>query len=145
MDNSIRAPKSDEEHAQMLRRIDSLWSLTDEASENELEVLSILVEAYERAHHEIPTPDPVAAIRFRMEQLGFSNADLGRVLHSRARATEILAGRRTLTLSMVRRLNKEMDIPADILIKEHTLTPRKTAKKTVKSSSKRSNTHLAHG
>jgi antitoxin component HigA of HigAB toxin-antitoxin module len=71
-----------------------LWDATDTASKDRLEVLSILVEAYERVHHAVQAPSAVAAIQFRMEQLGMSRAALGVVVGSRSRATEILSGTR---------------------------------------------------
>ncbi len=80
------------------------------------DLLALLIEDYERRHWAIEAPDPVSAIQFRMDTGGFTQADLGRVLGSRQRASDILAGRRTLTLSMIRALHREWGIPAESLI-----------------------------
>jgi HTH-type transcriptional regulator/antitoxin HigA len=75
-----------------------------------------LIEAYEEKHHAIPPPDPVDAIRFRMDQLDLDRKDLEEVIGSRARVSEVLSGRRSLSLAMIRRLHRRLGIPTDILI-----------------------------
>lgn len=80
------------------------------------DVLATLIAEYERRHWPIDPPDPGAAIRARMEQAGFTQADLARLLGSRSRASEILSGRRGLTLEQIRRLHEEWHIPAEALI-----------------------------
>jgi HTH-type transcriptional regulator/antitoxin HigA len=85
------------------------------------------VNVYEREHFEIPTPDPIEAIRFRMEQEGVTNKDLVSVFKTRARASEVMSKRRRLTLAMIRTLHEKFDIPVDCLIQEYKLkraTPR---------------------
>jgi len=129
MNMEIRSLHSDADHARALALIDELWDREDEASQNTVEVLAILVEAWEREHHQINLPDPIEAIRFRMQQLGYANADLGRVLNSRARATEILSGKRGLTLAMVRRLSQQMNIPAAVLIQERPAATRRSPRR----------------
>jgi HTH-type transcriptional regulator/antitoxin HigA len=103
-----------------LKRIDELMGAkagTPEAGE--LAVLAILVERYEKIEFPVAPPTVRDAIEFRMEQMGYSQADLARVLGSRSRASEILSGKlKQLSLGMVRRLNEEWHIPADVLIKE---------------------------
>lgn len=103
-------------HSAALREIERLWSSSRPEELERLELLSILVEAYERERLPMPAPTPIAAIEFRMEQLGLSRADLGRILGSRSRATEILEGRRALSLQMVRRLHEALAIPAETLL-----------------------------
>ncbi|WP_122035105.1 type II toxin-antitoxin system HigA family antitoxin [Aliivibrio sp. EL58] len=88
---------------------------------DELEVLTILVEAYESVHHKIETPDPVEAIKFRMEQLGLSDSDLTPILGQRSRVTEILKRKRRLSLTMIRNLNRKLNIPLESLIGEYQL------------------------
>ena len=83
---------------------------------DELDVLVTLVEAYEDRHFPIADPDPVAAIEFRMEQMGLSRKDLEPVLGSRGRVSEVLNGRRALSIQMIRRLNRELGIPLESLI-----------------------------
>jgi HTH-type transcriptional regulator / antitoxin HigA len=114
----VKPIRNDRDHAAALRHIEKLWDGNSASAAATLEVLSVLVEAYEREHHAIPPPDPIEAIEFRMEQLGMSRAALGAILGSRSRATEILDRRRPLTLPMIRKLNDELRIPAEVLIRE---------------------------
>lgn len=112
----IRPIRNGRDHDKALKEIEMLWDATDAASKDRLEVLSILVEAYERVHHAVQAPSAVAAIQFRMEQLGMSRAALGVVVGSRSRATEILSGTRQLSLEMIRNLHREMKIPLEVLV-----------------------------
>ena len=96
-------------------------ALSDVAKENtpemeRLEVLSILVEAYERKHYSIAAPDPVAAIQFRMEQQGLSRKDIIPILGTNSRVSEIFNHKRKLTLGMISRLHNELNIPYESLI-----------------------------
>lgn len=87
------------------------------AAADRFDVLAALIAAYEAAHWPIgPSADPVAAIRFRMDQRGYSQADLGRLLGSRSRASEILSGSRALTTEMIEKLHREWGIPAAALL-----------------------------
>jgi HTH-type transcriptional regulator / antitoxin HigA len=80
------------------------------------EILAVLIEKYEEVHFPIEAPTPVAAIKFRMEQLGWTNKDLAGVLGGRNRVSEILGHKRDLSLRMIRVLNKELGVPAESLI-----------------------------
>jgi HTH-type transcriptional regulator / antitoxin HigA len=91
----------------------------DTKESDELEILSILVKEYELEHHPVPAPNPLEAIKFRMDQLGLSEKQLSEILGYRSRKSEILSGKRKLSLSMIRRLNKILNIPADILIQAY--------------------------
>jgi len=84
--------------------------------EEELELLSFLVEQYEEAHFPIDLPDPVEAIKFRMEQEGLSRKDLTKYLGSLSKVSEVLAGKRSLSLAMIRSLNDGLRIPAEVLL-----------------------------
>ena len=86
---------------------------------DELEVLSILVKEYEREHYPVPKPSPLEAIKFRLEQMGMSEAELSDILGYRSRKSEILSGKRKLSLSMIRKLNEVLHIPADVLIQAY--------------------------
>lgn len=86
---------------------------------DELEILSLLVKTYEQVYYPIPKPHPLDAIRFRLDQMGLSEADLSRILGSRSRKSEILSGRRKLSLDMIRRLNTALNIPAQVLIQSY--------------------------
>jgi len=117
--------KTEEDYNKAMNIIDSLIDSPVGSEEAErLELLSILVEDYENKHYKIEAPDPIEAIKQRAEQLGLTRKDLERSIGSRGRVSEILNKKRKLTLSMIKRLNKNLNIPADILIKD---TTKKTA------------------
>ena len=109
-------------HKAALARIAELMDAAAGTPEaNELEVLAILVERYEQKAFPIDPPTPLDAIQFRMEQMGYSQSDLARILGSRSRASEILSGAvKSLSLSMIRKLHQSWHIPADVLIREVT-------------------------
>lgn len=87
------------------------------AAADRFDVLAALIAAYEAKHWPIePSADPIDAIRFRMDQRGYTQADLARILGSRSRASEILSGSRALTIDMIARLNREWSIPAEALL-----------------------------
>lgn len=85
---------------------------------DELELLALLIRHYEDEHFPMETPDPVNAIRFRMEQQGLLQKDLIPYIGSKSKVSEILAKKRPLTLKMIRALNKALNIPAEILLRE---------------------------
>lgn len=86
---------------------------------NELEVLSILVEKYEDEHYPIDPPNPIEAIKYRMQVQGISYSDLVKYLGYKSRVSEVLKGKRKLSLPMIRSLYKNLKIPAEVLIKEY--------------------------
>ena len=86
---------------------------------DELELLSLLVEAYEKERYAIVAPDPIEAIKFRMEQLGFTQKDLCNVIGLKSRVSEILNRKRKLNLDMIRKLNRALGIPAEVLVREY--------------------------
>jgi len=85
---------------------------------DELELLTALVEMYEDRHYPISPPDPVDAIRFRMEQLGLSQKDMTPFMGNKSKVSEVLNRKRPLTLAMMRALHKGLGIPAEVLLKE---------------------------
>ncbi len=86
---------------------------------DELEVLSILIKEYEMEHYPVPNPTPLEAIKFRLEQMGMSEAELSDILGYRSRKSEILSGKRKLSLAMIRKLNEILHIPAEVLIQAY--------------------------
>jgi HTH-type transcriptional regulator/antitoxin HigA len=105
------------DHARALRHMETLWGArAGSPTAEELEILVTLVDAYETKHHRILPPDPIEAIKFRMEQEGLTRADLEKLIGSRARVSEILNRRRSLTVAMIRRLRDVLGISADVLI-----------------------------
>lgn len=89
------------------------------AASDELEVLAILIKEYELIHYPIPSPNPLEAIKFRLDQLGISEKELGDILGYRSRKSEILSGKRKLSLAMIRKLNEILHIPAEVLIRAY--------------------------
>jgi HTH-type transcriptional regulator / antitoxin HigA len=113
----VRPIRTARDHAHALRRIDRLMDAQPGTPEgDELDVLATLVEAYEERHFPIADPDPLSAIRFRMDQLGLTRKDLEPLLGSRGRVSEVLNGRRALSLQMIRRLNRDLGIPLESLV-----------------------------
>ncbi len=114
---TIAPIRSARDHSRALRRIEQLMDakLGTKAGD-ELDVLATLVEAYEAKHHAICPPDPIEAIKFRMDQLGMTRKDLAAMLGGRGRVSEILTGKRGLSLDMIRRLHRKLHIPLESLI-----------------------------
>jgi len=109
--------KTEAEYAAALARIDKLMDAKLNTPQgDELELLSLLVHDYEKRVFPIDKPDPVAAIRFRMEQQGLKPKDLVPFLGSRSRVSEILSGQRSLSLKMIRALAGGLGIPAEVLL-----------------------------
>lgn len=93
----------------------------EEGSEasDEMEILSLLIKDYELAHYPVAYPNPIDAIRFRMEQMNLSENELSNLLGTRSRKSEILSGKRKLSLSMIRKLIDILHIPAEVLIQAY--------------------------
>ncbi len=110
---------TDEDYEKALDRIEKNFNARAGSKKgDELEILGILVDEYEKNHFPIEAPTPVEAIKFRMDQLGLAQKDLARILGSKSRASEILSCKRSLTLRQIKVLNKEWEIPADVLIRD---------------------------
>ena len=119
MHRVIRPIRSQADVDDALREIDRLWDAQPGSEEaDSLEVLSILVENYERVNCPIDPPDPIDAIRFRMDQQGLTNKDLENLLGHKSRVSEILNRRRPLSISMIRALHKHLGISAEILLRK---------------------------
>jgi HTH-type transcriptional regulator / antitoxin HigA len=117
----IRTPK---DHATALKQIERLWPAAGtETPEGEaLEILSTLVEAYERKHFPIPCPDPISAINFRLEQGAIQKRDLQKtVFRTSGRMSEVLNRRRALNLTMIRKLHGRYEIPLECLVAQYRL------------------------
>jgi len=113
----IRPIKTEQDYTTAIRRIEELWGAkTDTPKGDELDLLVTLVESYEIKHYPIAPPDPIDAIKFRMEQMGMTNSDMVQYLGSQSRVSEILNKKRKLTLGMIKSLYKGLKIPADILL-----------------------------
>lgn len=113
----IRPIKSETDYERALSEIESLWGAEENTKEgNKLDILLVLVEDYERKHHAIDPPDPVEAIKFRMEQMNLTRKDLEPYIGKRGRVSEILSHQRNLSLNMIRKLHAHLHIPLESLI-----------------------------
>lgn len=114
---NIKPIKTKKDYKAALKRIDDLWdSKLNTPEGDELDVITTLVEAYEAKNFEIFPPDPVEAIKFRMEQMNLKNSDLAPILGGKNRVSEILRYKRNLTVKMIKALHDELNIPAESLI-----------------------------
>jgi HTH-type transcriptional regulator/antitoxin HigA len=106
------------DYEQALQRVESLMDAEEGSIEaDELEVLSILVDDYENKTFQVELPTALDALKFRMDQLGWTQKDLAAYLNSRSRASEILSGKRSIPKSLIRKLHADLNIPAELLIK----------------------------
>jgi HTH-type transcriptional regulator/antitoxin HigA len=113
----IHPIRTEADHDSAVARIAELiGAKPDTAEGEELDILAALVDAYEAKCHALDVPDPIAAIQFRMEQQGLTRKNLEPLIGSRARVSEVMTRRRSLTLAMIRRVRKELGISADVLI-----------------------------
>lgn len=118
----IRPIKTEEDYKATLLEVERLFEAVPDTPEGDrLEVLTTLLEAYEKNHYSIPSPDPVEAIKYWMESRGITRQDLEPLMGSRARVSEIFNHRRGLTLTMIRNLHDKLGIPAEALIRPATL------------------------
>lgn len=116
----IKIIKTAKDYELCLKRLDKIFDAEPGTKEgDELEILALLIEDYEDRNYPIGPPDPIEAIKFRMEQMGMNQADLAKIIGHKSRASEILNKKRKLTLSMIRKLNKKLNISTEILVKEY--------------------------
>ena len=119
MSSFIKPIRTEEDHKRALARIDEIFDAEEGTPEgNELEVLVDLVMYYESKTVDIGFPDPISAIKFRMDQAGLTHRDLIPYIGSRSKVSEVLSGKRDLTLSMARALHQNLGIPADVLLQK---------------------------
>ena len=115
----IQPIKNEEDYDKALSAIEMLWGAKEGTEEgNKLDILLVLVEDYENKHHQISPPDPIEAIKFRMEQMNLTRKDLEPYIGSRGRVSEIMNYRRGLSLNMIRGLHTKLSIPLESLINE---------------------------
>jgi len=114
---NIKPIKTKKDYEAALKKIEGLFNTKPNTNDGDLlDVLTTLVEAYEQKHFKIAPPDPVEAIKFRMEQLGLKQSDIADVIGGKNRASEILNRKRELTAKMMRDLHRKFDIPAESLL-----------------------------
>ena len=116
----IKPIKTKKDYAAALQRLEKIFDAKPGSVEgDELEVLGILIDKYEQEKYPVDYPDPIEAIKFRMEQMGYTQSDLARVVGLKSRASEILNKKRKLTLEMIRQLHQALGIPTDVLIQNY--------------------------
>ncbi len=117
---TIKPIKTKKDYHNALGRLELIFDAKKGSREgDELEILGILIEKYEDAHFPIGFPDPIEAIKFRMEQMGYNQTDLANVVGLKSRASEILNKKRKLTLEMIRLLHTSLNIPTEVLIQAY--------------------------
>jgi HTH-type transcriptional regulator/antitoxin HigA len=122
----IRPIRNDKDHRRALAAIEKLWGATVGTPEGDkLDVLVTLVETYEERRWPFVSKrriDPVDVLQYAINELGHTQAELGKILGSRSRASEILSRRRALTLEMIQKINTRWKIPADLLVQPYRLS-----------------------
>ena len=111
--------QTETEYTAALRQVEGLMDAkTGSPEEAELELWTLLIENYELKHQPVPPPDPIEAIKFRMDQLGLKASDLTRYVKSKSKISEVLNRKRPLSLNMIRALHTGLQIPAETLVQE---------------------------
>lgn len=123
MRDTLRPIRSERDYIDALNTLEKVFDAAEGTPEaDKRDVLSILIEKYEDEHYSIDLPDPIEAIKFRMDQAGLSQQDLVPLIGSKSKVSEVLSGKRGLSLRMIRVLRKHLDIPADVLLGSRQLT-----------------------
>jgi HTH-type transcriptional regulator/antitoxin HigA len=112
--------KTESEYKNALIKLEKIFNAKPNTTKgDQLELLSLLIEKYEQEKYPIDMPDPIEAIKFRMEQMGYTQNDLAKIIGLKSRASEILNKKRPLTLEMIRNLHHKMNIPTQVLIQAY--------------------------
>ena len=124
----LRPIKTDADHEAALKEIERLWDSAEGTADGDrLEILITLAEAYEEAHFPMDLPDPIEAIKFRLEQQGVDKKALIGIIGNRTRVYEVLRRDRALSLAMIQKLNQQLKIPAEVLIRPVRVRKKKLA------------------
>src|SRR5213075_1063394 len=117
---NINLIKTEDDYNQALERLEIIFDAKKGTEEgDELELLGMLIDQYENEHFPIDLPDPIEAIKFRMEQMGYTQNDLAKIIGFKSRASEILNRKRKLSLEMIRQLHASLNIPTEVLIQTY--------------------------
>ena len=120
MNNEIKLIKTKKDYKAALALADKLFdSVPNTPDGDKLELIVALIEIYEKEHFPIENPSPLAAIKFRMEHMNLTPKDLIPIIGSKSKVSEVLSGKRTLSLNMIRRISAELGIPAEVLIQPY--------------------------
>jgi len=113
----IKVLKTEEDYIQALKRLEVIFDAPEDSKDgDEAELLTILIEKYENEKYPIDAPDPIEAIKFRMEQMNLDKKDLAAIIGYKSRVSEILGRKRSLTLKMIRNLHDKLKIPYESLM-----------------------------
>ena len=116
----IKVIKTEEDYRAALERLEEIFQAPENTPEgDEAELLSVLIEKYEDENFPISAPDPIEAIKFRMEQTGMSKKELADIIGYRSRVSEILNKKRKLSIDMIRNLHRKLKIPYEVLLNEY--------------------------
>lgn len=117
---TLKVIKTEKDYQKALKRLEVIFDAKKGSKDSdELELLSLLIDNYEKEKYPIDLPDPIEAIKFRMEQLGYKQKDLAEAIGLKSRVSEILNRKRKLTLDMIRKLHEVLGIPTEVLVKEY--------------------------
>jgi HTH-type transcriptional regulator/antitoxin HigA len=117
---NIKPIKTEEDYQNALERLEYIFDAKPNSKEgDELEILVLLIDNYEKIHFPIELPDPIEAIKFRMEQLNYSNQDLAQIIGLKSRVSEILNKKRKLSINMIRKIHEALSISTDILVQKY--------------------------
>ncbi len=117
---NINLIKTESDYTKALKRLEVIFDAIKGTEQgDELELLGMLIEQYENENFPIDLPDPIEAIKFRMEQMGYNQNDLAKIIGFKSRASEILSRKRKLSLEMIRQLHISLNIPTDVLIQTY--------------------------
>jgi HTH-type transcriptional regulator / antitoxin HigA len=117
---TLKIIKTEKDYQKALKRLEVIFDAKKGSKDgDELELLSLLIDNYEKEKHPIDLPDPIEAIKFRMDQLGYKQTDLAEAMGLKSRVSEILNRKRKLTLDMIRKLHEVLGIPTEVLVKEY--------------------------
>jgi HTH-type transcriptional regulator/antitoxin HigA len=118
MATKVKPIRNETDHETAMDEVAAFWGAASGTAEGDrLDVLATLIDAYEARHHAMDPPDPIEAIKFRMEQQGLSRKDLENIIGSRTRIAEVLNRKRSLSILMIRRLHERLGISAEVLIR----------------------------
>jgi HTH-type transcriptional regulator/antitoxin HigA len=117
---NIKPIKTEQDYQDAIKRLEAIFDAAPNTAEgDELEVLGVLIDNFEKIHFPIDLPDPIEAIKFRMEQLDYSNQDLAQIIGLKSRVSEILNKKRKLSINMIRKLHDVLQIPTDVLVQKY--------------------------
>jgi HTH-type transcriptional regulator/antitoxin HigA len=117
MRKELRPIRTEADYEAALAEVECLWGAKSGTAGDRLDILATLIDAYEAEHYPMDPPDPIEAIKFRMEQQGLTRKDLEPIIGTRTRVAEVLNRKRGLSIDMIRRLHERLGISADVLIR----------------------------